>query len=474
MKIKTKLLTFIGVPIILLLTISFLVLITIVTTKLQKEKEAELVNKTDAITKQVEDLITTSAKSYLTAIGSKSNSTTNNFYEIYENRELSYDRSRELVLRSLTEYNFLKSGIVFVTDSMGRIIAHPDTSKIGTIAPVQAWIQRLLPNEKVFKEYDESTKNRIVYRIYNSNYDINICVSANTSDFLHAVDISELNKTFNTIKIGQTGYPFLLQKSGYTLTEPHQDDLNRFILEDKDIEKNSIYQRVLKNDKGLFTYKIKETNGLIKEKFVSYRTENHSELIIVLTGDTKEIFGIVSVFKLFILILGIVLTTLLIVIIYTVSYKVTIPIRDLTDKIISISHGDGDLTKRIKTTSNDEIGTMVENFNFFLDTLQQMVENVKESIVTTTETKDKIVYRVKETSAAVKKISANIVSIKNHTKQIGNDTSEELKSYVINSMDNIVEGSNKILKSMDKVTKSSDDLELYSEKLNRRVNRFTT
>ena len=114
--------------------------------------------------------------------------------------------------------------MIFLTDEKGRIAAHSDSSKVRTISPIQAWIQRLESDEKAFKEYDESGKYKIVYRVYDSNFNVNICITALTSDFINAIDMSELNKTMNNIKIGKTGYPFILTSTGNIVTHPDPDN----------------------------------------------------------------------------------------------------------------------------------------------------------------------------------------------------------------------------------------------------------
>lgn len=474
MKIKTKLLTFIGGSIILLLAIAFSILIYITSDKIRKKLHDQLDNQTISISKQVEDLITTSAKSYLTAVGDESYNIAETFYELYKNGELSKERSMEVTLNTLTSFKFLKSGIIYITDDTGIIIAHPDKSKIDTISPVQAWIQRLQPSEKIFKEYEYSRKNKIVYRVYNKKYNFNICVSAYTSEFLYAVDMEELNKTMNTIKIGNSGYPFLLRKDGLVLTEPNKKLRNSNVYENVDAENNKIYKKIIEEEHGYFTYRSFEPNGNIKEKFIAYKTESDSELIIVLTGYSHEIYDTVNVIITFIIILGLILIVLLVIVIYAVASTVTNPIIELTRKIADISHGDGDLTQRIKIESKDEIGIMVQNFNYFLDTLQTTIGDIKHSISATSDIKDKITYRVLETSASVKKISSNIKSIKNHTKQIGKNNKDDLLEYLMNSMDLIAAGSGKISRSMERVTVSSIELELNGEKLKRRVQRFKT
>ena len=55
------------------------------------------------------------------------------------------------------------------------------------------------------------------------------------------------------------------------------------------------------------------------------------------------------------------------------------PLTRLRDRIIDISEGDGDLTKRINVTSNNEFGELGKAFNTFLDKLSQLILAVRDA-----------------------------------------------------------------------------------------------
>jgi|GEM_PF-2786618 len=53
------------------------------------------------------------------------------------------------------------------------------------------------------------------------------------------------------------------------------------------------------------------------------------------------------------------------------------PVRELNDILKDIAQGDGDLTKRIRIQSNDEVGEMAKWFNLFVDKLHDIIAQVK-------------------------------------------------------------------------------------------------
>ena len=60
--------------------------------------------------------------------------------------------------------------------------------------------------------------------------------------------------------------------------------------------------------------------------------------------------------------------------------KVTQPLRDTAEALIDISQGEGDLTRRLKVVSNDEVGQVSQGFNDFADKIQHLVIDLKEGI----------------------------------------------------------------------------------------------
>lgn len=453
MKIKTKLLFTIGGSLVLLLAICFEVLILLTSTAITERLNFQLDNQVENVTAQVSNLIATSARSYLSAIGEKSNSISNGYYKSYELGELTYEEAFEKSLNSIIEFNFLKSGIVFVTDQEGIIISHSNSEKNNTIAPIQAWIQRQKPDDTSFKTYEFQSKNKIVFRIYNKHFDYNICVDVNTSEFFDVVDIGELNKIINNIKVGITGYPFIMSKSGNVVTHPDKLKINTYLLDETDDTGFPIYQKILEQKNGSIQYQLSDKYGFKTDKFLTYRTEKNTDLIICLSGSVSEFYNTVAIIKGGISVLGVIALIIFSVIIFIVSSTITIPINNLIKNLDDVVNGNGDLTRRISLKSRDEIGDLVKLFNNFLDTIQNLIIKIKVAAQTSSNVKNHFIYRINETTASVKKILVNIISIKNQTKQLDEKVENSIKIAAL--IRNHAKQLNLSILKQQKVTKSS-------------------
>lgn len=81
---------------------------------------------------------------------------------------------------------------------------------------------------------------------------------------------------------------------------------------------------------------------------------------------------------------GLAISLLVIVVVgltgFAVSAVISKDIRNVVSSLQDMSHGDGDLTVRLETSSKDEIGQLVESFNTFVGKLQGMMGEIAGSV----------------------------------------------------------------------------------------------
>lgn len=64
-----------------------------------------------------------------------------------------------------------------------------------------------------------------------------------------------------------------------------------------------------------------------------------------------------------------------------ISKALTAPINSVVSMISDIAEGDGDLTKRLQISSNDEIGALSSGFNSFVEKLHSLMQQVKHNTI---------------------------------------------------------------------------------------------
>jgi methyl-accepting chemotaxis protein len=110
--------------------------------------------------------------------------------------------------------------------------------------------------------------------------------------------------------------------------------------------------------------------------------------------------------------IGVIVLVLVVVAAVFLSRTISKPIVKVADTLKDISEGEGDLTRSITANSQDEIGALALYFNKTLETIRNLVKNVKKEAAMLSNIGTDLASNMNETAAAVNEITANIQSIK--------------------------------------------------------------
>jgi methyl-accepting chemotaxis protein len=100
------------------------------------------------------------------------------------------------------------------------------------------------------------------------------------------------------------------------------------------------------------------------------------------------------------------------IIVYVTLNGTIQPIVRVADTLKDISEGEGDLTRSIAVTSNDEIGNLALYFNNTLTKIKNLIVVIKKEAISLNDIGNDLASNMTETAAAVNEITANIQSIK--------------------------------------------------------------
>jgi len=90
----------------------------------------------------------------------------------------------------------------------------------------------------------------------------------------------------------------------------------------------------------------------------------------------------------------------LLVVSLTTSRSIFLRLQGMVDRVKDVAEGEGDLTKRLDVTSNDEIGELAKWFNVFMDRLHEMIRAIAENAA-------QVAAASEELSATSQQITAN-------------------------------------------------------------------
>lgn len=187
---------------------------------------------------------------------------------------------------------------------------------------------------------------------------------------VQAIDVAvdQLTDTVKEISIGEEGYLILIEDNGTVLVDARQPE-NNF----KKIAElgTPLFKQLSGNQIGL---QETERDG---QPYYAYAFES-SKLgwKIVALVPQSEVYAEANSIAFISIAIAAVLVALFSLIGLFFSDLIVRPINLVADSLKEISEGQGDLTKRLKVLSNDEIGVLADSFNGFTGKLQGIVKEI--------------------------------------------------------------------------------------------------
>ena len=195
-----------------------------------------------------------------------------------------------------------------------------------------------------------------------------------------------LQNAIRSIKIGKTGYAYIMDSMGNLVVHPAKEGEN--ILGAKDSSEKEYIREIVReahhlreNEVGTIRYlwvnpELGETHPRMKiNKFEYFKDW---DWIIVAGSYEEEIFEGVTRTKFFIALLAFGSAALAILLTLMFSRALTRPLSELTN--ITARMADGDLTQKVRIPTGDEIGTLAKSFNRMADQILNYTRNLEEIV----------------------------------------------------------------------------------------------
>jgi len=195
-----------------------------------------------------------------------------------------------------------------------------------------------------------------------------------------------LKEAIKSIKIGKTGYAYIMDSSGNLVVHPAKEGEN--ILGVKDSSGSEYIREIaskallLKENKvGTIRYpwanvELGETSP--RMKINKYQYFRDWDWVIVAGSYEEEIFEGVARTKFFITLVALGTIALAILLTVMLSRVLTRPVMELTD--VTARMAGGDLTQKVHITTGDEIGTLASSFNRMADEVLINTRNLEEVV----------------------------------------------------------------------------------------------
>lgn len=198
------------------------------------------------------------------------------------------------------------------------------------------------------------------------------------------VDFSmeKFREIVGAVKPFETGYGFFISNSGLFIAHPSADRIGKNMKELPDAKYSDDVIDAVKNGKLYTELRKSRVTGdqsiFVYTPFTIGRTTTPWSFAVSVPVD-KVLQGVHTIRNMSVFIVALALVLVFIIIYFIASKIISAPIKKVVDGLKDIAEGEGDLTKRLRVTSQDEIGSLAKWFNIFMEKLQDLI---KQTVVT--------------------------------------------------------------------------------------------
>ncbi len=338
--------------------------------------ENELSNATMAQVKLIEAATNAAAINQLKVSAEKNLQIIAGIYQT----DLKESQAKQQAADILKSQSIGKTGYLYVVDSRGTVLVHPDSSQIGEDFSSQYYIRKQLSQKYGLLEYSKKTNNGkdaewLTFITYFGPWDWIIAATVKRAEFTTLLDMASFRKSILSQQFGRTGYSFLLDREGTLLVHPKLEGKNSKVL---NLNAQKIINTMMSKKSGKLQYSWETTNDYgQRDKITFFSFLPEYDWIIASSAYVDEYFLPLKGMKYVIFFTLIITIFIFSVVTRHFSMTITTPIKYLTQGFKAVSNGD--LSVRLSPEYHDEMGKLESYFNTFIAQLQKSNNRLKQS-----------------------------------------------------------------------------------------------
>ena len=242
--------------------------------------------------------------------------------------------------------------------------------------------------------------------VYDQNKQIVSILAANVMG-------SWLSDNIKDIKLGESGYCFVVDQSGVVLAHKQISVVNERlnVLNSNDAKYTSLsafLKEIMQKDKSDIGYYDYNEKSFI----ASYAKVSETGRVVVVTAPVNEFMGTIQTLRASMYGIGGAILIIALLVVFFVASRIVKPIKTTVDALQGIAQGDGDLTVRLPIHGNDEVTDLSLYFNQTIEKIGTAIKAVDSNTHVMEGIGSELASNMTETASSVHEISSNIESVK--------------------------------------------------------------
>lgn len=275
------------------------------------------------------------------------------------------------------------------------------------------------------------------------------------------IGMESIANIINGIDFMGLGHAFLLTKEGKILVHPEKQYLEKSVT-------TLLGSMPALTDK-LTAFNIKSEERLLS--FIHVKGIENVDWYLGISLDADKTFESIDVFRN--MAIGYLIIGLMVIVgLFSVALRYLMaPIRELTEAVEDLSHGDGDLTQRLAVKGNDEFSILSRHFNTFLTNIHEPIAHVNQ----VTEDLTRLVHNVvEETTSSIQiyhEQNERSHNVEHSINELGSASQEiaqnaaDASGLASEANSHAVTGAQVIQANIESINSLSDNLKTASENI---------
>lgn len=268
------------------------------------------------------------------------------------------------------------------------------------------------------------------------------------------------------MRVGENGYGFIVQNDGTILAHQNRDFVMKANLNKMEEHGFKGYSELFKsygNQNNIFGYVSHSTQG--KRMVALNRIPGSPGWSLGIVIPESQLMAPVYSLLLKLFIMSLLVILILFIITNIIGKKIAFSINAAMNMLKDIAQGEGDLTARLNTNYNDEIGTMADYFNIFMEKLQGIIKNLVNQI-SDLNSQIRILENI---STNINQKSTNL----NDKAEIMNNSAEEITNHTDNiavTVQETASGVNTVASAAEQLSSNANTVAAAAEQTSANVN----
>jgi methyl-accepting chemotaxis protein len=184
------------------------------------------------------------------------------------------------------------------------------------------------------------------------------------------IEIARIDELFiDRIKVGETGFAYLYENTGLIIAHPNKQMELAF-----DLSTSPGFKDWEGKEEGLYEYEFKGV-----QKWAAFQKLPSFPWKVAVTIEMDEVLAPAHKLGQVNLMVTLIVVLLAGMVIYVIANSVVRPINRVVDGLKDAAEGEGDLTKRLQISSQDEVGDLAKWFNVFIEKMQAIIKDVADN-----------------------------------------------------------------------------------------------